>query len=361
MRSPIQGPPLTVYLVRIGARRGKRKTQYPYKLKWQEVNGKWRQRTVRTHNRRDAEKARDWLQAELSQWAPQAGEPTTFDAFKEIYLADAKARLAPASKKMAEWALKRFGDYMAPGLLAEIDVRAANKYMLRRTRDDKVSPATVQKEYRLLHAAFSWAVENGYMEANPFSKAKPPKGAVREKTVLNADQCQLLLTEAAERGAVLHAFVSLALETGMRIGEMANLESGDIDFSSGLIRIRPKQDWSPKARRGRVVAVSQETIALLQELRSQPGYLLAGTSRGGFKCLMREELSEACKDAKIPKVTPHDLRRTAGTLMAEAGVPQDVIQTVLGHQSYQTTRQFYVRIRAEDAARRAIQLHRLSR
>ena len=70
---------------------------------------------------------------------------------------------------------------------------------------------------------------------------------------------------------------------------------------------------------------------------------------------MRRELKSACREAGVAVVTPHDLRRAAATLMAMSGVPMDVAQQVLGHRSYQTTQEYYVRIGQHEAARKALE------
>ena len=350
--------PIRVYLVKIGGRRGTRKPKFPFALKWQEPGGKWKQKGVGTRNRGDAEKAREWQQAELNGWNPPTPrQAVEFERFQTEYLAAMKAaNLAQASIGSARWTLNRFKRHMAPRTLQEVDVRTGSAYLTRRSQTDGASVESVRKDYRTLHAAFGWAVRNEYLEANPFAKVQPPKGTRAEKTVLTGEQCQRLLKVCEGKGTLLHAFVAMATETGMRIGEMANLQPADVDFGSRLVRIRPKGDWSPKARRGRVVAVSEATAGLLFELRDRQPYILAGAGRAEWKAKMRKDLKDACKEANVPEVHPHDLRRTAATLMALAGVPQDLAQAVLGHASYQTTQEYYVKLDAEHAARRVQEL-----
>jgi integrase len=283
--------PIRVYLVKIGGRRGKRKPKFPFALKWQERGGKWKQTGVGTRNRGDAEKAREWQQKELNGWNPPTRQTVEFERFKTEYLAAmSAANLAKASIGSARWTLERFKRHVSPHTLQEVDVRTAGAYMTRRRQEDGVSVESVRKDYRTLHAAFNWAVQNEYLEANPFAKVKPPKGTRTEKTVLTGEHCQRLLKVCEGKGTLLHAFVSLAIETGMRIGEMANLQPADVDFGSRLIRIRPKSDWSPKARRGRVVAVSEATAGLLFELKERQPYILAGTDRYEWKQKMRKSL-----------------------------------------------------------------------
>lgn len=351
MRRIRAGPYITVYLIRSKKHRRK---NWPYRLRWQEPGGKWRQRTVKTHNRADAEKAREWWQAQLNGWNDKADRPITYGEFQEAYLEHKTPELARASVQAAKWTLLRFARTMAPRLLLDINLPTVETYKSRRLRE--VRAATVRKELRTLHAAFSWAVKMGYIKTNPAAGVGYPRGPAREKVVLSPEESRRLLQEVEKRGTPFAAFVCLALETGMRIGEIANLQPADIDFANRWVRIRPKQDWSPKGKRERIVRVSPVTGRLLWQLHDCGPYILAGTNRDDWKRLMRQQLKEACRAAGVPEVTPHDLRRTAATLMALAGVPIDVAQRVLGHESYQTTQKHYIRIREREAADIALKL-----
>lgn len=343
-------------VIRVRKTRRRNRKGNPWVLRWHDKNGRGTQMTIGPMSERFAEKQRQMLQAHLNSLLGTNDVPTTFEEFQAAYVARTEAELAPQSAGLAKWTLQRFAKYMQPELLAGVGPREAEKYKMMRLRE--VAGTTVAKELRVLHAAFSWAAKQGYVPANPFAGVKVARAVPKSKPILTPEQCQALLTVADRRGSVFHTFVALALETGMRISELANLERADLDFSNHLVRVRAKTEWAPKGRRERVVAVSEETAGLLFELRGREPYTLAGTNREDWKREMRQELKSSCREAGVPVVTPHDLRRTAATMMALAGVPMDVAQQVLGHRSYQTTQEYYVRIAGEEAARMAVRLVR---
>jgi integrase len=58
---------------------------------------------------------------------------------------------------------------------------------------------------------------------------------------------------------------------------------------------------------------------------------------------VRRALRKACKTAGVPLITPYDLRRTAGSLLVDAGVHLEQVADLLGHSNVATTRRHYVR------------------
>jgi len=62
---------------------------------------------------------------------------------------------------------------------------------------------------------------------------------------------------------------------------------------------------------------------------------------------VRRDLAQACERAGIPKVTPNDLRRTFATWLAEAGVPELVTASLLGHTNSAMVRRVYACIGGE--------------
>lgn len=47
-----------------------------------------------------------------------------------------------------------------------------------------------------------------------------------------------------------------------------------------------------------------------------------------------------CRDAKVPKITPHQLRYSCATNLARCGMPLHLIQSVMNHQSITTTQRY---------------------
>ncbi len=58
---------------------------------------------------------------------------------------------------------------------------------------------------------------------------------------------------------------------------------------------------------------------------------------------VRRALRQLCETAGLPPLTLYDLRRTAGSLLVDAGVHLECVADLLGHSSVATTRRHYVR------------------
>ncbi|MBI1918735.1 MAG: tyrosine-type recombinase/integrase, partial [Planctomycetes bacterium] len=106
-----------------------------------------------------------------------------------------------------------------------------------------------------------------------------------------------------------------------------------------------------KGSKDRIVIVPR---ALAQELTSyigprRRGPLLLSQRRGSFTTRRIEQIVRgAAAAAKIPRrVTPHTLRRSMATTLLNRGVREEVVSTLLGHASTETTRAAYARLSIE--------------
>ncbi len=136
------------------------------------------------------------------------------------------------------------------------------------------------------------------------------------------------------------ALILLLLRTGMRIGELLNVQVSDIILPERKILLY----LGSKNYLGRVVYFSQDAeIALKEWLRirnSQKKYLFYSPSRENFsyagaRKMMKRRLTQAGLSDK--GFCLHSLRHTFATDMLNAGLRIEVLQQVLGHQSIDVT------------------------
>ena len=114
-----------------------------------------------------------------------------------------------------------------------------------------VSVRTLNNEIMFLHSIFNLAKRRGFITRNPFEDVKKINGQKRKYyQPLTKEQIEKLLDTADE---TLRPILLTFLLTGMRTGELLNLEWGDIDFKRDEIHIRPKKDWEPKDKEARVI------------------------------------------------------------------------------------------------------------
>jgi len=159
-------------------------------------------------------------------------------------------------------------------------------------------------------------------------------------TVLSIDEVASVL-KALER-PTYHAVSATIYATGLRVAEVCQLETRDLDAPRSVIHVR-----RGKGRKERLVPLSEELLALLRQHwrreRPEPPYLFAAPiARGAARpSSIRKALRQAGRAAALTKrVTPHVLRHSFATHQLEAGTDVRVIQAMLGHSSVQSTTRY---------------------
>ncbi|TCK35305.1 site-specific recombinase XerD [Paraburkholderia sp. BL8N3] len=142
-----------------------------------------------------------------------------------------------------------------------------------------------------------------------------------------------------------HAFLLVAVQTGLRLSEMTGLKREDLILGLGAhVRV------IGKGRKERCTPIAKSTLAVLKVwLREPPrgdGDVLFPNARGerltvhGVQYLLnkhRETASKVCPSLSQKRVTVHRLRHTMAMDLPQAGVDRSVIALWLGHESVETT------------------------
>ncbi len=199
-----------------------------------------------------------------------------------------------------------------------------------------VAPATVRLELALLKGMFTKAVAEGQAHNNPVKGISMPQADNRRKRVVSADEWGRLLPELP---AHLKGPMTVALFTGSRIGAVLALRKADVRFGDGgaeVTLVKTKRD-----RQQRIPVLGPALDVLWAACKDKaPGDLLF-TYRGKPIRDYRTGWANACERAGLldpPHV--HDLRRTAGTRMLEAGADLITVRDVLGHSTVSTTERY---------------------
>jgi integrase len=136
----------------------------------------------------------------------------------------------------------------------------------------------------------------------------------------------------------LDDFARFGYLTGWRRGEIAGLRWEMVDRSAKEVRLPTSKNgsgrvlplegelWDLVERRwsAREVAVSDDVTKLSEFVFHRKGHPVAE---------FRKSWTRACKQAKVPGLLFHDLRRTAVRNMVRAGVPQSVAMSISGHKT----------------------------
>ena len=142
-----------------------------------------------------------------------------------------------------------------------------------------------------------------------------------------------------------HAFLLVAVQTGLRLSEMTGLTRQDVILGTGA-----HVHVIGKGRKERCTPLAKPTVAVLKAWLHEPprgdGQMLFPNARGGplsadgvHYLLVRHctAASNVCPSLKHKRVTVHVLRHTMALDLLQAGVDRSVIALWLGHESVETT------------------------
>jgi integrase len=237
--------------------------------------------------------------------------------------------------------------------LAELDVRR----LVGELRASGMAHENMLGRLRVLRLALSGAVREGVTGANPALGIRVPRTTPKfVAQTWTAAEASKFLAFTRDAGDPDYPAYRLAVTTGMRRGELLGLEWQDVELGAGLLNVRRQRTEvygtattaAPKTASSEApIHLDPETVRVLEELRAASGglsgdtvILCPGTGAPYLPKVFLEHFKEACRAAGVPVIRVHDLRHTAATLLAEAGVPLRVVQERLRHWSPAMTERY---------------------
>jgi len=222
------------------------------------------------------------------------------------------------------------------------------------TKTRTLNVATVNRILATLRRVFSVAVRDGLMIASPFLRTEGlvsnSKEIARSRVLSAAEELALFHELADERRVHLWLKVVLAIETGMREGEINGLRRGDIDFENGLIRVSTTRTKArvvqpTKTDESRTVPISARLRRDLIDAHVDALAPEAFVMRSGLTT--KRAWATACRNAGIAGLQFRDLRTSAGMRMLARGMEYAVVAKILGHKDTKTTYRWYTQLGTE--------------
>ena len=273
------------------------------------------------------------------------------------YLQDLKALgRAPATITAYESDFRIFLDFLGRDDTRAVTDKAAARYpaWLAKRRDPNQrlgaghSTAGIARRVASVAAFCGWLVRRKEIPANPFddqARPKRPRGLPRAVPTETADRLLRHAGSPRER-----AILSCLRYAGLRVGEVINLDLGDVDLMMGTLTVR-----LGKGGRDRTIPLDDALRDALTDWcltrGDAPGALFPGmrSPRLSRKAVGRLQ-DRVTRRAGALRSTPHQLRHTFGTEGASAGIPATELQALMGHEDLATT-QRYVRVTGRDLER----------
>ena len=224
------------------------------------------------------------------------------------------------------------------------DLSPSDVRQYRDIRLKTISPATLRRELAVLssainHASKEWGI---FVSTNPVTAISVPRTANARSRRLEADEQNRLLS--ASNGE-LRRIIIIALETGMRRGEILQIRRSHIDFNLQTLRIPLTKTDTP-----RTIPLSSMAVVSLKEQISISGNITPIRETPLFS-LLPDSLSQAfrrlCRRLDIQNLHFHDLRHEATSRLFEKGLNPVEVATITGHKDTKMLMR-YTHLRAED-------------
>ncbi|MCA1939364.1 MAG: site-specific integrase [Caenispirillum bisanense] len=221
--------------------------------------------------------------------------------------------------------------------VSDITKATCQEYTTNR-REAGVKDGTIRRELSVLSAALGHARDAERLKERP-KVWMPPPGAGKERWLTRQEAARLLRAAHAEPQARAHLplFIMLGLYGGARKSAILGLRWPQVDLNAARIDWRDPTQRQTNKRRSKI-PIPRRLLTFLRLARrrgSDLGYVVnIGGERIGD---VKKAFASACERAKLEGVTPHTLRHTCGTWLAQKGVPMWEIAGFLGHTVQRTT------------------------
>ena len=244
--------------------------------------------------------------------------------------------------------------------------RVSAGYVRKCLANQGEKPGTTNERITRLKALLRWGYENDYVSdirwLDKLKKFKDDEKAKKlEEKYLESDELKTLLRSmSVDEWKFLAELTALS---GLRIGEAIALNADDVDFKRKTISVTKTYDLAneivttPKTpTSNREVYMQDELLSLCKQIRlyTRKQELLLGFRSRLFLCdqnggylsyySYNKYLQQHARKLFGKKVTSHFMRHTHVALMAEQGLPLDMISRRLGHANSQITKDVYFHV-----------------
>jgi integrase len=238
--------------------------------------------------------------------------------------------------------------------LSKITARTIEEYKVRRL--EKVTAATFNREFNTIKNMFRKATEWGHLQANPTQAVKWIKIGQTGFRFLSHEEISLLLKACADIGnRQFFGIVLLAVNTGMRKGEILRLRWKEVDLKRRQVRVVSSEDGNTKNYKTRTIPMNRAVEEFLRKhpRRLDSPYVFQGPS-GEPYTKTNYHFTKAVKRAGIPHARVHDLRHTFASHLVMKGIDLRTVQELLGHGDMRMTLK-YAHL-APDHVRKAVEV-----
>lgn len=221
----------------------------------------------------------------------------------------------------------------------KITTEEMREYLSNYQKRNNCSNVTIDNVRRNISSFFSWLEEEDYILKSPMKRIHKIKTKKIVKNTISDEEIEKLRDNCKEKRDL--AMIDLLYSTGIRVGELVNLNIDDINFEGRECIVYGKGD---KERRVYFDAKTKVHLKQYLETRFDHNEALFVTLDAPHERLkisgVEIRLRNIGRTLNLEKIHPHKFRRTMATRAIDKGMPIEQVQRLLGHSQIDTTMQY---------------------
>lgn len=225
--------------------------------------------------------------------------------------------------------------------IRKISTEEIRRYLVDYQQINDCSKVTVDNVRRNISSFFSWLEEEDYILKSPMRRIHKIKTKQQVKETISDEAIEQLRDHCGCARDL--AMIDLLYSTGIRVGELVNLNISDVDFEARECIVFGKGDKERK-----VYFDAKAKIHLQYYLNSRKDnnpalFVTLDAPHDRLKVSGVEiRMRKLGRELNMEKIHPHKFRRTMATRAIDKGMPIEQVQKILGHSQIDTTMQYAI-------------------
>ncbi len=246
--------------------------------------------------------------------------------------------------------LKEFCDFLLKNYKIEENKdikRQLISFFIKYLRDKNLKSSSIFRKIASIKGYFLYLTTNGKINENPTLSIDMPKLRRNLPNVLSFNEIEKMLK--SKMTIMEKAIFEILYSSGLRVSELTNLKTTDIDYYSSILKC------IGKGSKERIVPINKKAIVCIKKYLKEREFIVK-KNKLTTKCLfllpfgkpitrqyVYEFIHSIGKNIVDKNISPHTIRHSFATHLLENGADLRVVQELLGHSSISTT-QLYTHI-----------------